>query len=83
MLWPISVALPAVLAPAQSSRRWGRSTQDVLLQSLPGAGKSIQVHCLATILPEMTLAESIDATRNQLIAGLNGNGSKRGGRAMI
>jgi magnesium chelatase family protein len=39
----------------------------------PGAGKSILVHRLTTILPAMTLAEAIETTHRHSVAGLTGD----------
>jgi predicted ATPase with chaperone activity len=40
--------------------------------SAPGAGQSMLARRLATILPDMTLAEAIETTRIHRVAGLTG-----------
>jgi magnesium chelatase family protein len=45
----------------------------VLLLSPPGVGKSMLARRLTTLLPEMTLAESLETTCIHSVAGLTGN----------
>jgi magnesium chelatase family protein len=45
---------------------------NVLMLGSPGAGKSMLARRLATILPDMTLAEAIETTRIHSVAGLTG-----------
>jgi hypothetical protein len=50
----------------------GRSDHNVLLIGPPGAGTSMLARRLTTILPPMTLAETVETTRIQRVAGLIG-----------
>ena len=45
----------------------------MLLLGPPGAGKSMLVRRLTTILPAMTLAEALETTRLHRVAGLTGD----------
>ena len=51
----------------------GVCDHNVLLFGPPGAGKSMLVRRLTTILLQMTLAEAIDTTRIHRVAGLTGH----------
>src|SRR5215211_6454207 len=53
--------------------RCRRSDHNLLLLGPPGAGTSMLARRLTTILPPMTLAEAIETTRIDRVAGLTGD----------
>ena len=50
-----------------------RCDHHILMLGSPGAGKSMLARRLATILPDMTLAEAIETTRIHRVAGVTGH----------
>ena len=57
---------------SRGSRACGRSDHHLLMRGRPGAGTSRLARRLATIVPEMTLAEAMETTRIHSVAGLTG-----------
>jgi magnesium chelatase family protein len=54
--------------------RCRRSIHNLLMLGSPGAGASMLARRLATMLPDMILAEAIETTRIHRVAGLIGGG---------